>query len=468
MLHRRSARAEIDMLNGPLLPKILLFAGPLMLTGILQLLFNAADIIVVGRFAENGEFALAAVSSTSSLINLLVNVFMGLSVGASVLVARLWGARDGAGVSRAVHTAIAVSVAGGVIVAAVGFFFAGPLLTLMGSPADVLPLATLYLRIYFLGMPVNMLYTFGASILRAVGDTKRPLYYLIIAGIVNVVLNLLLVVVFRMNSGGKSVAAVAIATVASQAVSMVLVILCLRRSSGPIHLDLKRLRIDGRSLGDIVRVGLPAGLQGSLFSISNVLIQSSVNSFGAAVVAGSGASASIEGFVYVAMNSLYQADLTFASQNAGAGKPDRVRRVMLCCLLSVTVIGLALGLGVLALGRPLLSVYINTSSGNLDAILDAGMERMLVILPTYFICGAMDVMVGQLRGVGCSVIPMIVSLAGVCLFRVVWILGFFPANHTLEFLFLSYPVSWIITLSAHMITWFLAGERYLRRTAASA
>lgn len=461
MLRQRRARREIDMLNGPLLPRILLFAGPLMLTGILQLLFNAADIIVVGRFAADGEYALAAVSSTSPLINLLINVFMGLSVGAGVLVARLWGARDGAGVSRAVHTALTVAVAGGFIVAAAGFFLAGPMLRLMDCPENVLGLAALYLKIYFLGMPVNMVYTFGAAILRAVGDTRRPLYYLMIAGVVNVALNLVLVL-----GAGMSVAGVAIATVASQAVSMVLVVLCLCRTSGPIHLDFRRLRVDGRSLADILRVGLPAGLQGSLFSISNVLIQSSVYSFGAVTVAGSGAASNIEGFVYVAMNSLCQASLTFAGQNAGAGKPDRVRRVMVCCLLSVAALGLALGLGVLALGRPLLSVYVSGASENYAAILDAGMKRMSVILPTYFLCGMMDVMVGQLRGTGCSLIPMIVSLTGVCLFRVVWIFLLFRPNPSVELLFWSYPASWLLTLAAHLVTWFAVSPKLLKRAEA--
>ena len=318
---RKAARAEMDMTSGPLLPKILSFSGPLILTGILQLLYNAADVIVVGNFA--GHEALAAVSSTGSLINLLVNVFMGLSVGASVVVARNYGARDIIAMRKAEHTAITVALFMGIGVGIFGFLAARPLLQMMESPEDVIDGAALYVRIYFLGMPANMLYNFGAAILRAVGDTQRPLYYLMISGLVNVLLNLLLVIVFHM-----SVAGVAIATVASQVVSMVLVLFCLIRTHGVIHLSLPECRVDGKSLREIIRIGLPAGLQGSLFSISNVLIQSSVNSFGSLVVAGNGVASNIEGFVYTAMNAQHQADMTFASQNYGAGKPDRVRKTL--------------------------------------------------------------------------------------------------------------------------------------------
>ena len=446
------------MTSGPLLPKILAFSGPLMLTGILQLLFNAADIIVVGNFAENGDKALAAVSSTSSLINLLVNVFMGLSVGASVAVAKAWGARDHQSVSRAVHTAITVAIFSGLLVGAIGFSLAEPLLRLMGNPDDTRPLAAVYLRIYFLGMPANMLYNFGSAVLRATGDTKRPLYYLTIAGVVNVLLNLLLVSVFKMDADG-----VAIATMASQVVSCVLVILCLLRSEGPIHLDLKKLGIDKDQMMDIIRVGLPAGLQGSLFSISNVLIQSSINYFQSAAMAGNGAAVSLEGFVYVAMNSIHQAALTFASQNWGAGKLDRVKKVMWNCLAAVTVIGLALGLLVLLLGRTLLSVYIRSDSEDFEAIIQAGLTRMSIILPTYFLCGTMDTMVGQLRGVGCSLPPMIASLTGVCLFRIIWIATVFKANKTPEILYWSYPVTWALTFVVHLVTWYVISPKLFRK-----
>ncbi|MBR6955228.1 MAG: MATE family efflux transporter [Clostridia bacterium] len=440
------------MTSGPLLHKVILFSAPLVLTGVLQLLYNAADMVVVGNFA--GHEALAAVGSTGSLINLLVNVFMGLSVGASVQVARQWGARDLTGVSRGVHTAITVAGISGLLVGVTGFVLARPLLELMGNPADVIDLAALYMRIYFLGMPANMLYNFGAAILRAVGDTRRPLIYLTVAGLVNVVLNLLLVIVFSM-----SVAGVALATVISQVVSAALVLGCLCRSDGALHLDLHRLRIDPQQLGAIARVGLPAGLQGSLFSVSNVLIQSAINEFGSIAVAGNSVASSLEGFVYTSMNSIYQADLTFASQNYGAHKPDRVRRVMWVCLGTVAVVGLVLGFAFWALGTPLISIY------NRDPeVIRFGLLRLSVIMPTYCLCGMMDTMVGQLRGIGCSITPMFVSLAGACLFRIVWIMTLFaqPAWHTLTVLYLSYPVSWALTFAVHLICWFTVSPRLLK------
>ena len=444
----KRGRHEIDMTEGPLLPKILAFSGPLILTGILQLLYNAADVIVVGNYA--GHEALAAVSSTGSLINLLVNVFMGLSVGASVAVARHYGARDIIAMRKAEHTAMTLALFMGVGVGIVGFLLARPLLQLMDSPPDVIDGAALYVRIYFLGMPANMLYNFGAATMRAVGDTRRPMVYLMISGLVNVLLNLLLVIVFHMD-----VAGVAIATVASQVVSMVLVLLCLFRTRGAIQLNLNECRIDRKSLRDLIRIGLPAGLQGSLFSISNVLIQSSVNSFGSLVVAGNGVACNIEGFVYTAMNAQHQADMTFASQNYGAGKPDRVKRTLWCCLGVVTAIGLSMGLLILLFGRPLLGLYNQEPE-----VIAKGMIRMGIIMPTYFLCGLMDVMVGQLRGVGYSIMPMIVSLTGACLLRIVWILTVFAQNHDLTVLYMSYPVSWFVTFVIHFLCYmFVARKR---------
>ena len=444
----KRGRHEIDMTEGPLLPKILAFSGPLILTGILQLLYNAADVIVVGNYA--GHEALAAVSSTGSLINLLVNVFMGLSVGASVAVARHYGARDIIAMRKAEHTAMTLALFMGVGVGIVGFLLARPLLQLMDSPPDVIDGAALYVRIYFLGMPANMLYNFGAATMRAVGDTRRPMVYLMISGLVNVLLNLLLVIVFHLD-----VAGVAIATVASQVVSMVLVLLCLFRTRGAIQLNLNECRIDRKSLRDIIRIGLPAGLQGSLFSISNVLIQSSVNSFGSLVVAGNGVACNIEGFVYTAMNAQHQADMTFASQNYGAGKPDRVKRTLWCCLGVVTAIGLSMGLLILLFGRPLLGLYNQEPE-----VIAKGMIRMGIIMPTYFLCGLMDVMVGQLRGVGYSIMPMIVSLTGACLLRIVWILTVFAQNHDLTVLYMSYPVSWFVTFVIHFLCYmFVARKR---------
>ena len=448
--HKRGrGRYDIDMTTGPLIPKILQFSLPLMLTGILQLLYNAADVIVVGNFA--GHTALAAVSSTGSLINLLVNVFMGLSVGASVVIARYYGAGDVLRMRKAEHTAMTLALFMGVGVGAMGFLLARPMLRWMDSPADVIDGAALYVRIYFLGMPANMLYTFGAAALRAVGDTKRPLYYLMISGLVNVLLNLLLVIVFKM-----SVAGVAIATVASQVVSMALVLLCLLRSDGILRLKIRDCRVDGRSALEMIRVGLPAGIQGSLFSVSNVLIQSSVNSFGSLVVAGNGVASNIEGFVYVAMNAQYQACMTFASQNYGAGKTDRVKKTLWSCLGIVTLIGLSLGLLVYAFGAPLMSLY------NQDPeVIAYGLIRMRIILLTYFFCGLMDVMVGQLRGVGYSVMPMIVSLAGACGLRIVWIMTVFAANPALETLYVSYPISWSVTFAIHLLCYLTIARKKL-------
>ena len=452
-LHRngRPKRYEIDMTTGPLIPKILQFSLPLILTGILQLLYNAADVIVVGNFA--GHTALAAVSSTGSLINLLVNVFMGLSVGASVVIAQAFGAGDVQRMRKAEHTAMTLALFMGIGVGILGYFLARPMLEWMDSPADVIDGATLYVQIYFIGMPANMLYNFGAATLRATGDTRRPLYYLTISGLVNVALNLLLVVVFKM-----AVAGVAIATVISQVVSMVLVLLCLLRSSGAMKLEIRECRIDRYSALQMVRVGLPAGLQGSLFSISNVLIQSSVNSFGSLVVAGNGVASNIEGFVYTAMNAQHQACMTFASQNYGAGKYDRVKKTLWCCLGIVVVIGLGMGMLVYAFGAPLMSLY-NTD----PEVIRNGMIRMSIILPTYFLCGMMDVMVGEMRGIGYSILPMIVSLTGACLLRIVWIATVFAANPTLYTLYISYPISWGATFAIHMLCYLTVARKKLSR-----
>ncbi len=449
---KQNRRYEMDMTSGTLLPKILIFSGPLILTGILQLLYNAADVVVVGRFA--GATSLAAVGSTGSLINLIINVFMGLSVGTSVMVARYYGAGDVRMVQDTVHTSILVALISGIVVGIFGFVMAKPILRLMDSPDDVIDLATLYVRIYFVGMPFNLLYNFGAGILRAIGDTKRPLYYLTISGAANVVLNLILVIACH-----RGVAGFAMATVVSQAISMVLVLLCLIRTQGIIHLDLRKLCIRKASLLGIMQVGLPAGLQGSLFSISNVLIQSSVNSFQSTAMAGNAAASNLEGFVYTAMNSIHQADLTFASQNYGAGKKDRVKSVLWNCLGTVVVIGLGLGLLFMAFDRTLLSFY------NQDpAVIDFGVLRMHIILPTYFLCGMMDVMVGQLRGIGYSIMPMIVSLTGACLFRIVWIMTIFsmPQFHTLQMLYISYPVSWGLTFAIHMICYLMIAKKKLQ------
>ena len=431
---------EIDMCDGPLLSKILLFSVPLMMSGILQLLFNAADIIVVGRFA--GSSALAAVGSTSSLINLLINVFVGLSVGVNVLVAKYYGGQREKDMSETVHTAVLTSLLSGLFLVILGGIAARPLLHLMGTPDDVLDQAVLYMRIYFLGMPVLMVYNFGAAILRAIGDTRRPLYFLFMAGVVNVALNLFFVIGLGMGVDG-----VGWATVISEHVSALLVLKSLMEAPGALKLNLKELRIHPKKLKRIVKIGLPAGMQGAIFSISNVLIQSSVNSFGSIAMAGNTASANIEGFVYTAMNAVYQTNLSFTSQNLGGRKYSRINRIMYICLAVVTVVGITLGITAVLAGDLLLGIYSSDAQ-----VLRYGMLRLEIICGTYFLCGIMDCMVGSLRGLGYSVIPMFVSLTGACGFRVLWVFTVFAPYRSLDVLYLSYPVSWAITAIAHMIT----------------
>ena len=454
MRKRRKSSYEIDMVNGPLFGKIIRYSIPLMLSGILQLFFNAADIVVVGRFA--GPTALAAVGSTGSLINLLINVFMGLSVGTNVLVARYYGARDMKNLSETVHTSILASLVGGVALIFIGCFFAKPMLNLMGSPADVIDQATLYVRLYFAGMPAMMLYNFGAAILRSVGDTKRPLYFLAISGVLNVLLNLFLVIVCNMG-----VAGVAIATVASQVLSAVLVLICLVKSDAPYRVDLKQLHIYKDKLLEMIRIGLPAGMQGTVFSISNVLIQSSINSFGSLVMAGSTAAGNIEGFVYTGMNAFYQTALSFTGQNMGAKKYERVGKIMRICVLSVAAVGTILGSAGMIFARPLLSIYTTDPQ-----VIEYGVNRMLLVCLPYMICGVMDTLVGSMRGMGYSILPMIVSLTGACGLRVVWILTVFAANHTLTALFLVYPVSWIVTALAHFVCFVIAYRKLRKKEAA--
>ena len=447
----------MDMVHGPLAGKILLFALPLMFSSILQLLFNAADVVVVGRYA--GEAALAAVGSTSSLINLLVTLFVGFSVGTNVVVARDLGAGRPEQVRAGVHTAVAIALISGVLLTVLGLAAARPLLVWTASTPDVIDLATLYLRIYFCGMPVNMLYNFGAAILRAQGDTRRPLYFLAIAGVTNVALNLLFVIVFQM-----SVAGVALATIISQAVSAFLVLGCLMRDQGPLHLDMKKLCIDKRIMIQIMRVGLPAGFQGIVFSLSNVVIQSSINSFGStAIIAGSAASANIEGFVYVAMNAFYQTDLTFTSQNYGAGECGRVDRSLILCQAYVVAAGLLLGVLAAVFGHPLAAIY---APGKEEVISHAILRLKYICIP-YFLCGVMDVMVGVLRGLGHSIVPMVVSMVGACGVRLLWVATIFQTYHTPQMLYLSYPVSWLITGGVH-VAFFLAVRKHAYRECARA
>lgn len=452
----QTKKYEIDMCHGPLLGKILVFYIPLMLSGILQLLFNAADIIVVGQFA--GNESLAAVGSTGALINLIINLFIGLSVGANVLVARYYGANQQAELKEMVQTAIATSVISGILLVFVGFFVAKPALTLMGTPDDVVGQSVLYMRIYFAGMPFMMAYNFGAAVLRAVGDTKRPLYYLLIAGIVNVILNLIFVIYFSMH-----VAGVATATVISQAISAVLVIRCLLKTDSVYKLELKGIKISMDKLGKMFKIGLPAGVQGALFSISNVLIQSSVNSFGSVAMAGNTAGSNIEGFVYTSMNAFYQSAISFCGQNYGAKEYKRVGKALFICEVLVILVGLLLGNGAYLAGGTLLKLYSSDPE-----VISYGILRMRYICVTYFLCGMMDVMVGGLRGIGYSIMPMLVSLTGACLFRIVWIYTVFQEVRTLPCLYISYPISWILTFSVHLICFLIVYKKLFRKSSSQA
>lgn len=450
-MSRQKKSYEMNMCEGPLAGKMLIFTIPLMFSGILQLLFNAADTIVVGRYA--GSQALAAVGSTTSLINLLVNMFMGLSVGANILISRYYGAKREEDIRETVHTSITVAALGGVLLAVLGNTFAKPLLVLMGSPADVVDLAAIYVKIYFMGMPVIMVYNYGAAILRAIGDTKRPLYYLTIAGVVNVILNLFFVVKLEM-----SVAGVALATVISQCVSVALLLRCMCQMEGSCRLELKKLGIHKEKAVLLLRHGLPAGLQGSVFSFSNVLIQSSINSFGSIAMAGSSAAANIEGFIYTAMNSFQQTALCFTSQNLGGGKHDRITKVLRNSILMVSFVGIVMGCGCYLFGEELLSVYSSDPE-----VISYGLIRFRWIGIPYFLCGIMDALVGMLRGLGYAIVPMAVSIIGACGFRIVWIATVFARFHSLDVLFSSYGISWILTGGTHFICFMIVWGRLKKK-----
>ncbi|MDO5402589.1 MAG: MATE family efflux transporter [Eubacteriales bacterium] len=432
---------EMDMCSGPIFRKMLMFTFPIMCSGVLQLLFNAADVVVVGQFA--GHTALAAVGANSSLINLLTNLFIGLSIGTNVLTARYYGAKKQERLSRSIHTSMLLSIYSGIILTIIGFLFAKGILVLMQTPENVLNQAVLYIRLYFLGMTGTMIYNFGSAILRATGDTKRPLYYLLAAGVINVVLNVIFVAGFSMG-----VAGVAIATAISQFISAGLIIRCLLKETGALKLEVKKLRIVKQDFMDIVRVGLPAGFQGMLFSLSNVIIQSAVNGFGDIVVAGNSAAMSIEGFVYISMNAFYQATISFTSQNVGAKRYDRILKILLSGQAAVIMVGFVLGNMAVLFGNPLLSIYSSDPE-----VIAAGVERIGIICSIYFTCGMMDVMVGALRGLGYSVMPMIVSLLGACGLRLLWIATVFqiPEFHKITTVYVSYPITWVVTFTAHVI-----------------
>ena len=439
-----------DLTSGPMLQKIILFSIPLAASSILQLLFNAADVVVVGRFA--GSTALAAVGSNGSLINLLVNLFVGLSLGANVVAARCFGAKDERGVQNTVQTSVTLGLVSGVLLAVVGFFAARGLLELMSCPEDVIDLSALYLKIYFIGMPMTMLYNFSSALLRAVGDTKRPLYCLAAAGIINVVLNLVFVIGFSM-----SVAGVALATIISQTVSACMVTRMLMKEEGALHLDLHHLGFHMGALKQILLIGLPAGLQSTVFSLSNVVIQSSINSFGSMVVAGNSASSNLEGFVYTAMNAFAQAAVTFTSQNIGARKPRRVLSSMYVSLFWALSFGVVFGVLSCVFGTQLLGLYSPD-----PAVIQVGLNRMYIVCGPYFLCGIMDVMTGVLRGVGYSLLPMIVSLMGACVFRIFWVMTIFAANRTMDCLMISYPVSWALTFLVLVVIFAVLWKKKIR------
>lgn len=448
-----------NMLEGPLFGNIILYTIPIILTSVLQLLFNAADLVVVGRFC--GSVSVAAVGATGAITNLIVNLFIGLSVGGGVTVAHALGGHDDEAVHRTVHTAVPAALVSGVVLTIVGVSLSEPLLRLMNTPENVLALSSVYMKIYFGGITFTMVYNFCASILRAAGDTKSPLIFLSIAGVINVVLNVIFVTVFHMN-----VAGVALATTISQGVSAVLVVIALMRRRDACRLELTKMRFYKPQLLKMVRIGLPAGIQGSLFSISNVMIQSSINSFGDVVMSGNAAAANIEGFVYVVLNAFHQTALNFIGQNAGAGQYKRVYKILWLCLGSVAVAGFSASMLAYSLGPTLLSIYITDSA---EAI-TYGMIRMSFICVPYFLCGLMDVSTGALRGLGASVSPMIISVLGICGLRIGWIATVFqiPQFHTPHCLYFSYIVSWVVTFLCQLVAFLLLCRRRVRQQALAA
>lgn len=442
-----NSKKVVNMLEGPLLGPIFLFAMPLFITSVLQLAFNAVDIIVVGKFT--GHHALAAVGATGPVINLLVTMFMGISIGASVIMGQNVGARDFKNAQDTLHTAIGISILGGILVLFAGIFTAMPLLRLMQTPPEVIELAGEYLKIYYIGMPGFMVYNFGAALLRAIGDSRRPMYFLTISGIFNVICNLIFVVIFKMG-----VAGVAIATSISQYIAAALIVASLLKADGYMKLSFDKIRISKDKALGMMKIGLPAGFQGALFSISNILIQSGINSFGSVVMAGNTAAGNLEGFVYMGMNAVYQTSLSFTSQNMGAKQYDRVKKIFWTCVGVVIVVGLVLGVGAWLLGDKLLRLYTDEPE-----VIKYGVERLGVVSATYFICGIMDTMVGGLRGMGYSITPMIVSLTAVCILRMIWIATIFQSIHTPVVLYLSYPVSWTIAAIGHYVNYLYAMKK---------
>ncbi|MFR9278566.1 MAG: MATE family efflux transporter [Ezakiella coagulans] len=449
-----NSKKVVNMLEGPLLGPIFLFAMPLFITSVLQLAFNAVDIIVVGKFT--GHHALAAVGATGPVINLLVTMFMGISIGASVIMGQNVGARDFKNAQDTLHTAIGISILGGILVLFAGIFTAMPLLRLMQTPPEVIELSGEYLKIYYIGMPGFMVYNFGSALLRAIGDSRRPMYFLTISGVFNVICNLIFVIVFKMG-----VAGVAIATAISQYIAAALIVASLLKADGYMKLSFDKIRISKDKALGMMKIGLPAGFQGALFSISNILIQSGINSFGSVVMAGNTAAGNLEGFVYMGMNAVYQTSLSFTSQNMGAKQYDRVKKIFWTCVRVVIVVGLVLGVGAWIFGDKLLRLYTDEPE-----VIKYGVERLGVVSATYFLCGIMDTMVGGLRGMGYSITPMVVSLTAVCILRMIWIATIFQSIHTPVILYLSYPVSWIFAAIGHYINYLYAMKKLKKLQAA--
>lgn len=447
-------KSASDMCEGPLLKKIIFYTIPIILTGVLQLLFNAADLVVVGRY--RGSISVGAIGATGSLINLIVNLFIGLSVGAGVTVAHALGAGHSRDVSKIVHTALPTAFISGIILTIVGVAGADTFLRLMDTPDNAIVLSTTYMRIYFCGITASMIYNFGSAILRAAGDTRRPLYYLTAAGVINVILNVFFVRVFSMDVDG-----VALATVISQLISAILVVRSLMKRDDACRFRFSEMKIHSRQLMQIIRIGIPAGIQGSLFAISNVLIQSSLNSFGSVVMSGNAAAQNIEGFVYTSMNSFHQTALNFTGQNYGAKKYDRIGKIMRISLSSVFITGIVLGLTAYLFARPLLGIYITDS----DEAIGYGIVRITYICIPYFLCGLMDVTTGLIRGMGLSLAPTIITVLGVCGMRILWIYTVFPIerHHSPENLYISYTISWSLTFIAELIV-FLYIYRKRRRS----
>ncbi len=449
-------KASVDLTEGPLFKKMLLYALPIIATGILQLFFNTADIIVVGNFAS--DTALAAVGATSALIHLIINLMIGLSVGAGVSAARIYGQKNDKGMEEIVHTAMLTALIGGILFGFIGVFCSKYFLVWMSTPDNVIDQATLYIKIYFIGVPFTIIYNFGAAILRAVGDTKRPLYFLIVSGVVNVVFNLIFVIVLHMD-----VAGVAVATVISQVLSCVLLIIYLMRVDGSHRFNPKKMRIEKYRFKQILLVGIPAGIQSILFSVSNVIIQSSVNYFGNVVISGNTAATNIEGYIHIAMNSLYHTALAFTGQHIGAKKARRIKSIALLCSIMVTVVGMVLGLIAWLFGPFLLSLYVSDKGGLEEQIISYGLIRVSYIATTYFIFGIVDVFSGLLRGMSKSLTAMLISLCCICGLRIVWIYTVFAANKTLNLLYMSYPLSWTVCLVAEIIAFFICYRKVIRK-----